>query len=174
MPPFTKRAIVDAFLQIVAKKPFDKITVRDIVDFCGINRNTFYYYFQDIFGVLEELFGGDRPIFGEDIPLFEGFSELLLFTGHNRRSMQSIYLSVGGDGILKYLFPSVKASSLASLSASGAFQDTDAADLSFFADALSHATIGLYLDWLRASCRENPEVLEDNFQKLLHRLLSNA
>ena len=55
MPSFTKKAIIESFLRIAAKKPLDKITVRDIVDDCGVNRNTFYYYFQDIYAVLEEI-----------------------------------------------------------------------------------------------------------------------
>ena len=54
MPSFTKKAIMESFVRLAGKKPLDKITVRDIVDDCGINRNTFYYYFQDIYAVLEE------------------------------------------------------------------------------------------------------------------------
>ena len=40
----TKKAINQAFLEILEKKPLDKITVRDITENCGINRNTFYYH----------------------------------------------------------------------------------------------------------------------------------
>ena len=44
----TKKAINQAFLDILAEKPLEKITVRDITERCGINRNTFYYHYQDI------------------------------------------------------------------------------------------------------------------------------
>ena len=43
-------------MRIAEKKPLQKITVRDIVDDCGINRNTFYYYFRDIYEVAEAVF----------------------------------------------------------------------------------------------------------------------
>ena len=33
--------------------PVDRITVKDIVDECGISRQTFYYHFQDILEVIE-------------------------------------------------------------------------------------------------------------------------
>jgi len=33
----------------------NKITVKDIVERCDINRNTFYYHFQDISSVLQEM-----------------------------------------------------------------------------------------------------------------------
>ena len=53
MANFTKQAIETAFLQLLNEKPLNKISVRDIVEKCGINRNSFYYHFQDIYEVLE-------------------------------------------------------------------------------------------------------------------------
>ena len=52
MAQFTKRAIVESFLKLLNQKPLDKITVKEIVDDCGINRNTFYYHFEDIRALL--------------------------------------------------------------------------------------------------------------------------
>ena len=56
MASTTKQAIVASFLKLCARKSPDKITVRDIVDDCEINRNTCYYYFQDIYALIEEVF----------------------------------------------------------------------------------------------------------------------
>ena len=44
----TKDLIADTFSELLEQKPISKITVKDIVERCGINRNTFYYHFQDI------------------------------------------------------------------------------------------------------------------------------
>ena len=49
MPTFTKNAIRETFIELLKKKFIDKITVKDIVEECGINRNTFYYYFHTPF-----------------------------------------------------------------------------------------------------------------------------
>lgn len=43
MAQFTKQAIINSFLKLLEETPLDKITVKDIVEDCGINRNTFYY-----------------------------------------------------------------------------------------------------------------------------------
>ena len=51
----TKRAIQEAFLAVLNEKSLGKITVKDITDRCGINRNTFYYHYQDIPALLEEI-----------------------------------------------------------------------------------------------------------------------
>lgn len=50
----TKNAIIEAFWQLLEEKPYNKITVKDIVDSCQINRNTFYYHFHDIPELLED------------------------------------------------------------------------------------------------------------------------
>lgn len=56
MSQLTKKAIREAFLRQINKMPFDKITVKSIAEDCGINRNTFYYHYQDIYQLLDEIF----------------------------------------------------------------------------------------------------------------------
>ena len=55
MPSFTKQAIIHSFLKLLKEKPLEKITIKYIVEDCGINRNTFYYYFSDIASYLSSL-----------------------------------------------------------------------------------------------------------------------
>ena len=51
----TTRDIVNAFLELLEKKPFEKIVVQDIVDTAMINRSTFYHHFPDKYAILEYL-----------------------------------------------------------------------------------------------------------------------
>lgn len=53
MPVDVKGAVASAFLEMAARKDVDKITVKDLVEACGISRQTFYYHFRDIVDVLE-------------------------------------------------------------------------------------------------------------------------
>ena len=48
MNNITKQAICNSFMQLLNEKPLKKITVLDIVNGCGLNRNTFYYHFKDM------------------------------------------------------------------------------------------------------------------------------
>ena len=50
----TKRYIQEAFQTLLLEKPMDRITVRDIVEECGLTRNTFYYHYDDIFDLFED------------------------------------------------------------------------------------------------------------------------
>lgn len=50
-----KEAIKDSFLKLLEDRPLREITVKDIVQDCGVNRNSFYYHFKDIPALLEEI-----------------------------------------------------------------------------------------------------------------------
>ena len=44
------------FKRAAGEKTLDKITVKELVATCGVNRQTFYYNFQDIYELLEWIF----------------------------------------------------------------------------------------------------------------------
>ena len=52
----TRQAIVTSTKILVSERPLEKVSVLDIVRHCGINRNTFYYYFKDKYDVMEWIF----------------------------------------------------------------------------------------------------------------------
>ncbi len=49
----TKAALVDAFWQLYLTKPIEKISVKEITDKSGVYRSTLYYYFADVYAILE-------------------------------------------------------------------------------------------------------------------------
>lgn len=51
----TEMAIIDCFWELLEEKPYNKITVKNIIERCHVNRNTFYYHFQDIPELLERV-----------------------------------------------------------------------------------------------------------------------
>ena len=48
MSNITKIAMAQSLKRMLLIKDLDKITISDITNDCGINRQTFYYHFQDI------------------------------------------------------------------------------------------------------------------------------
>ena len=55
MSTLTKDAIKKSFMKLLNSKAVNKITVKEIVEDCGINRNSFYYHFDDIPSLIEEI-----------------------------------------------------------------------------------------------------------------------
>lgn len=53
MPVDMKQTIAETLVKLLEQKSVDKITVKELVDACGISRQGFYYHFQDIMEVIE-------------------------------------------------------------------------------------------------------------------------
>ena len=51
----TKTSIINAFLELCAKKPPERITVKELADIAGISKATFYLHYKDIYDLLEHL-----------------------------------------------------------------------------------------------------------------------
>lgn len=51
----SRRMIRQAFLELLREKPYEKITVTDIVNRADINRSTFYAHYPDVRGLVEEI-----------------------------------------------------------------------------------------------------------------------
>ena len=108
MSNFTENAIKRAFIKLLEEKPYSDITVKDIVSECGINRNSFYYHFQDIPDLLEELVKESLDSIISAHPSFSSIEECLLaaveFSLSNKRALLHIYRSVDRDLFERYLW----------------------------------------------------------------------
>ena len=49
----TREKLAAALISSMEEKALDKITVKEIIEKAEVNRKTFYYYFPDIYGLLE-------------------------------------------------------------------------------------------------------------------------
>lgn len=103
----TKQAIVRAFWELLEEKPLSKITVKDIVERCQVNRNTFYYHFQDIPLLLEctiQDWGNNiiatHSKFGSPIDCIAPFAEQ---AARHRRALLHIYRSIHRETFLATL-----------------------------------------------------------------------
>lgn len=59
MSAYTKQAIKNSFLKLLNERPLSQVTVKAIVEDCGINRNTFYYHFEGKYDVAMYVFRHD-------------------------------------------------------------------------------------------------------------------
>ena len=104
MAKFTKQAIYDSFMKFLNERPLGQITVKDIVDDCGINRKTFYYYFQDIYALTDELFRSHietvRTKYPAESHSWEEVLQLITdYMYENRKVALHIYRTLGYEKI---------------------------------------------------------------------------
>lgn len=106
MPQFTKMAIIKSFYNLLNKKSFEKITVKDIVEDCGINRKTFYYYFTDIYDLVEQIFRLEIENFSKDIPENTSIEDKIIgifeLVENNKKTVMHLHMS-SDEELDKYL-----------------------------------------------------------------------
>ena len=86
---------------MLEERPLSNITVKDIVEKCGINRNSFYYHYQDIPALIEEIVKEEAEQILEKYPsvstIVECFDALIEFASHRKRAIMHIYRSVNRE-----------------------------------------------------------------------------
>ena len=107
MPNFTKKAIKETFIELLDERPLNKITVQDIVEACGINRNSFYYHYQDLPALLEEVIAERVQALMSDHPTIDSiedsFDAALDFVLDHKRAVLHIFNSLSRDVFERYL-----------------------------------------------------------------------
>ncbi|MBQ9802705.1 MAG: TetR family transcriptional regulator [Clostridia bacterium] len=161
MTSLTKKAIIASFLHLASKKPLEKITVRDIVDDCGINRNTFYYHFQDIYAVLEAVCVNGTAKMDPTLPLGQMlgqlFSVLTNYAARYPKAMAHIAASIGQSGAERYFAKGFDQNVFDVLT-----RDAPRASDEMLRTAtvfLRHAFMGLFVDWINAAGKIDGERL---------------
>ncbi len=147
----TKKAIVEATLRLAQSRPISKITVRDIVEECGITRNTFYYHFHDIYEVLEDVidskFDALEGSWGTDYD--SSTKELLDFCAEHKKILFNLYRAIGHEALAGYLRRRIHAILMERLHAENAPYGASEADLALICSFYEEALTGLLLRWLK-------------------------
>lgn len=60
--PSAKTRMEDAFWRSLEEMPYGKVTVRDITERAHVNRNTFYYHYEDIAALAEQAVRNMLPL----------------------------------------------------------------------------------------------------------------
>lgn len=107
MPSFTKAAMKQSFLKLLNQRPLSQITVKDIVEDCGVNRNSFYYHFQDIPALLEEIILDEADAIISSLSPNASLEESVLVTlqhiQKNKAAVLHIYRSANRDFYERHL-----------------------------------------------------------------------
>ncbi|MBR1731975.1 MAG: TetR/AcrR family transcriptional regulator C-terminal domain-containing protein [Ruminococcus sp.] len=107
MANFTEEAIKKSFMELLNKKPVNKITIKEIAKDCDINRNSFYYHFNDLPDLIEVILTEEAERFislhkeSEDIYLH--LVDAVDFAIENKTAVYHIYNSANREMFERYL-----------------------------------------------------------------------
>ena len=141
MAKFTKKAILLGFLEILKSKPLDKITVKDICEFCEINRNK----------------ESDK----ETATFQEEYARSTAIVLNNRQAILHIYRSKDGTVLRSYLELVVKDFVRRFVKKAADSHSVTDKDIEYITDFYSYAIVGNTMHWIENGFTSN----RDNFIK---------
>ena len=177
----TQAVIMQAFMDLLARKPYDKITVKDVIEKADINRNTFYYYYENIPSLLKALFEQEIQSFSNSTEKSDSFAKEYMRASNlvrtNRQALRHLYASENRALISQFLETASglfverfvrQAAAPYSLSEEGIYYVTH-----FY----SYAIVGLTMRWIREdlpSVIDNlPERLESTFNASINSVIED-
>lgn len=107
MANFTAMAIKSAFLKLLEEKPLSDITVKDIVETCGINRNSFYYHYSDIPSLIDQIVSETAEGIIRKYPtvtsMMDCIDAIIEFAGQNKKAVAHMFRSTNREVFEQHL-----------------------------------------------------------------------
>lgn len=159
MPNFTKKAIKVAFLKLLNEKPINKISVRAIVEKCGINRNSFYYHFQDIPSLIEEIVTDAADALIRKYPTIDTLDEAVdaafNFTLKNKKAVLHICNSANRNIYEQYLMKICGYVVTTYFETAFKEETISGSDKEIIIHFTKCALFGLYVDWINSGMKDD-------------------
>lgn len=171
MSNLTKKALAESLKKLMEITPLAKITIRDIVSACEMNRRTFYYHFQDIYALLEWIFKNEVVIAMEENKTCktwqEGFLSIFYYLSANRKIVLNTYNSIGRDKLESHLYSAVYTLVLDVVNEIIIGLEVSEKEKLFVVNFYKVALVGLLLEWIRTNMTENPAEIIENLTNLI-------
>lgn len=170
MSDLTKQALIASFKKLLEIEPFDKITISDITNDCGLSRQTFYYHFRDIFDMIRWIYNseslneiGGRGGYGT---WQDKIRELFDYTLNNKSLILGTFNSkCRNDLVGYYMDVSIrKISDIVEMKSDG---DIAEKDKKFIASVYAYAFVGIMVDWISDGMKESSEEMVDRVYKIV-------
>ncbi|MBQ5332275.1 MAG: TetR/AcrR family transcriptional regulator C-terminal domain-containing protein [Oscillospiraceae bacterium] len=99
--------LAEALKKRLSYMPLEKITIKQLTDDCGLNRQTFYYHFDDIYDLLKWLFEweAETAVHLHDVSVSwkDTMRKMLKYLSDNKRFCVSVLNSVGHRHVSRFL-----------------------------------------------------------------------
>ena len=162
----TEAVLIGTFKALMLKKPMNKITVSELVEECGINRNTFYYHFEDIRDMqrkmlrqdIEALFSRADLITDHDLII----NSVLDYIEQNKVILKNMISCIGRAELDLFLNSNVNKPIYSLVCETEQKQNLSVGDeyKRFLADFFTRAVSGVLIDWIENRADRNKEQIK--------------
>lgn len=163
MAELTKKALLQAFGEMLEKKAFDKITVSDITKRCGLNRMTFYYHFKDIYeliiwGFKTYVLEASRDYLSYD-SWKTGYLRLFTYALEKKSYITKIFLTIEEEHLEHHLIKIAEGAVLSVIEDRCKGVSVKPEDKAFTAEVCAHVLVGVLVNWVKRGMKEDPELI---------------
>ena len=174
----TKKAIAYTFKDLLKEKPFNKITINDIANKCDINRQTFYYHFQDIRDLIEWICIDEVDHILEKKDESEKWEDkfLLIFKimEEEKIFVKNIYYSVSVEVLRNNLYRLVYPIIYSEILEKSKGKNLREEDKKFITDFYKYSFVSIVLNWIDNGMHENPEFIVAKVSRLITGTIDHA
>lgn len=177
MASSTKEAFAAALKQMMAVKPMDKITVKDLVEICGVNRQTFYYHFDDVYDLLEWVFEEDaNRVLPKEIVYDHWREDVIKFFEYlheNHTFALNVYNSNSRLYMLRFLKQRLQSCIKGFAEIVCENRNIDRQDFDFVVEFYANGIIGLISQWLDLGMKLPQSITKERFLQVLDGSVEN-
>lgn len=167
----TKNAIRRSFIELLAERPFDKISVRDIAERSEVTRNTFYYYYTDIYALAEDVFESEIEKLSERVEGYESWQKAFLtatsFAAENKRMILHLHNSAHSDILAGYYHKTILTTMLSYVRKEAEGLNVSESQIMALARFYTAALAGLTLEWIGSGMKGEPDSFIDDLGGML-------
>ncbi len=167
----TKNAIRRAFIQLLNERPLDKISIKDIAEKGAVNRNTFYYYYADIYALVEDILQLEIQDFQSKLRRYdswqEAFRDATAFASQNKRAVYHLYNSGNQETLRRYYHKVTLAAMTSSIRDQAEGLPADDEDIRVLSEFYAAALSGLTALWLQNGMKYDTDAYIDHLGHLL-------
>jgi probable dihydroxyacetone kinase regulator len=159
----TKKALAVSIKQLMETIPLTKISIQDIVDNCGVNRQTFYYHFKDKFDLVNWIYYTEVIENIADYRNYEhwcdGMNRTLSCIMKNKSFYINAFNTSGQNSFDGYFFDMSYELIIGVINDIQLNVKVSDTDKKFIADFYTHAFVGITVQWIKNGMRVSPEVI---------------
>ena len=105
---YTKNLIKKEFMKLLEEKSFNSITISMLSERCEINRNTFYYHYDDIYTLVKEILSDEIKKVNQEFNTSFSWEKSLImassFLLENKKAAQNLFSSIDKKETDTYLY----------------------------------------------------------------------
>ena len=165
----TKKAIAQGLKDLTLTKPFGKISIGDITSACGLNRQTFYYHFQDKYELLSWIYYNEGFIYVMDGITLENWHEKLKELLDTMKADQEFYRNTikNDDSYFKeYLLEIVATLFYEAIDKLDEDKSLSVEDKKFYSQFYAYGICGVVVAWVESGMKEDTKKLSGKLKSL--------